>query len=179
MSMTKNERFRLIAANRVQKILDYLDSFKNFTNVKNYYYSQRDIENLIGSIKNELYSTKLRFLKKYRNRNENFYFESETLEYFEYLESDPQENNSITENILSHYRDKNEKFKKTSGRRRDIINKEIRLLGNLSNKNYSYTKEELEKIFRTIDKRLTDLEAYFRFDKDVLFSFNPDRINAQ
>ena len=57
---------------------------------------------------------------------------------------------------------KRENFVRLAENRTNKILDMIRLLGNLSNtSNYSYTKEDVEKIFNTLEKELTDTKRKF------------------
>ena len=62
--------------------------------------------------------------------------------------------------------DKSAKFKRIATKRTlDIIEK-IRILGNTSNKSsYSYTEEEVSKIFRTIETELKEQKAKFKITR--------------
>lgn len=58
---------------------------------------------------------------------------------------------------------RSERFKKVASRRTQEILNKLKLLGNCSNKaNYSYTNEQVRKIFSAIDKQLK--EAKIKFD---------------
>lgn len=65
---------------------------------------------------------------------------------------------------------KHDKFKRIATKRvNDILNK-IDILGNCSNKsNYSYTEEDIQKIFRAIDTKLKDTRSVFKSKKDKGF----------
>lgn len=55
------------------------------------------------------------------------------------------------------------KFVRLAEKRVNSIIKTIRLLGNLSNKsNYSYTENDVEKIFRVLDKELKNSKNRFQ-----------------
>jgi len=66
---------------------------------------------------------------------------------------------------------KHEKFKRIATKRvNDILNK-LDVLGNCSNKsNYSYTEEDVQKIFRAIDLKLKETKNSFRPKKEKDFS---------
>jgi len=60
-----------------------------------------------------------------------------------------------------------DRFKRLAGKRTNEIIKKLRILGNCSNKAvYSYTKEDVDKIFSALDKKLKEVRAKFVFDKD-------------
>ena len=57
---------------------------------------------------------------------------------------------------------KREKFIRLAENRVNSTIKEINLIGNLANKsNYDYTKEDVDKILKTLRKSLSDLETKF------------------
>ena len=61
---------------------------------------------------------------------------------------------------------KSEKFKRIATKRTVDIIEKIRILGNTSNKSsYTYTEEEVNKIFRTIEAELKDQKAKFKITK--------------
>ena len=55
-----------------------------------------------------------------------------------------------------------ERFKRLATKRTNVILNDLRVLGNLSNKvNYSYSEEDVEKIFTAIYEMIRDLEEKF------------------
>lgn len=57
---------------------------------------------------------------------------------------------------------KREKFIRLAESRVNSTIKEINLIGNLANKsNYEYTKEDVDKIIKTLRKSVSDLESKF------------------
>ena len=57
---------------------------------------------------------------------------------------------------------RNERFRRLASTRGDRLIREIALLGNLSNrKNYDYTPEEVEALFRPIEAELKEVRALF------------------
>lgn len=57
---------------------------------------------------------------------------------------------------------KREKFIRLAENRVNSTIKEINLIGNLANKsNYDYTKEDVDKIIKTLKKSVSDLESKF------------------
>ena len=53
-------------------------------------------------------------------------------------------------------------FKRLAGKRTNNLIKDIRLLGNLSNKhNYTYTEEEFKLIFNTVEQELKLAKSKF------------------
>lgn len=65
----KRERFRKIAENRTNKILDDLRLLGNCANKSNYAYTEEEVKKIFNSIENELKMTKLKFNEK---RNDRF-----------------------------------------------------------------------------------------------------------
>lgn len=60
---------------------------------------------------------------------------------------------------------KNEKFKELAEKRVNRLLNDIRLVGNLANKNnYSYSSDEAQKIISVIDKEIKALKAKFLHD---------------
>lgn len=161
MTITKNEEFKTVSVKIVQNILNHLDSFKDFTNVKYYSYSQAYVENITAEIKNEIHMAKLRFL--------GLQSTSSILDYEDVVDEIPKntEINSSPSNDI----EKNQNFKNEIKRRKSLIAREIKLLGNLSSKDYEYTKGELDQVFRIIETRIDDLEGYLRFNLNTPFSF--------
>lgn len=57
---------------------------------------------------------------------------------------------------------KRDKFKRLAENRVNATIKEISLIGNLANKsNYEYSKEDVDKIIKTLKKSVSDLESKF------------------
>lgn len=57
---------------------------------------------------------------------------------------------------------RNERFRRLAATRGDRLIREISLLGNLANrKNYEYTTEEVEALFRPIELELREVRALF------------------
>ncbi len=62
---------------------------------------------------------------------------------------------------------RSEKFKRIATRRTNEIIEKIRILGNCSNKStYEYEKEEVGKIFRSIEQELAIAKIKFTNKKD-------------
>ena len=62
--------------------------------------------------------------------------------------------------------DRSSRFKRIAIYRTNAVLDKLRLLGNLSNKsNYSYTDEEIQKIFSTIDAQLRTIKTKFASTK--------------
>ena len=57
---------------------------------------------------------------------------------------------------------KNARFKRLGEQRVNNCLKNLRLIGNLSNKrNYTYTESDIKKIFKTLRKSLSECESRF------------------
>jgi transcription elongation GreA/GreB family factor len=64
-------------------------------------------------------------------------------------------------------RDKTQKFIQLAESRVNRAIKDIRLIGNLSNKNaYSYSKDDVKRIFRAIQKEIEIAKIRFEGDTD-------------
>lgn len=64
------------------------------------------------------------------------------------------------------YEEKRDRFRRLASQRTNNVLKAIQVLGNCSNKStYSYTPEEINKIFAEIDRKLKDTKALFRISK--------------
>ncbi|WP_312588939.1 hypothetical protein [Corynebacterium dentalis] len=60
---------------------------------------------------------------------------------------------------------KEERFRRLAKSRGERLLREIRLLGNLSNKkNYDYLPEDIEKLFDPLEKELAETKARFRYE---------------
>ena len=61
---------------------------------------------------------------------------------------------------------KKERFKRLATQRTNIILKRLKVLGNCSNRSaYTYTEEEINKIFSEIERRVRETKAKFHFPK--------------
>ena len=62
---------------------------------------------------------------------------------------------------------KSERFRRLAEKRTNSVIKCIRILGNCSNKSmYSYSKEEIDKIFNAISNELKEAKSKFRFKEN-------------
>lgn len=62
--------------------------------------------------------------------------------------------------------DKSQRFKRLASSRTNDVLKRLKVLSNCSNKSsYSYTTEEIEKIFNTIDKAVKQSKDKFKSSK--------------
>lgn len=71
MKSLKRHRFEKIASNRVQRILDTLNSLSNCSNKNNYEYSKEDTEVMFKRIKDKLKETELIFQSKINKSDTN------------------------------------------------------------------------------------------------------------
>ena len=63
-----------------------------------------------------------------------------------------------------------ERFKRVAEARTNAILNKIRILGHVSNKQlYSYTEEDIDKIFSAINKKLREIRAKFNYQKQERF----------
>ena len=57
---------------------------------------------------------------------------------------------------------KGDRFRRLAEKRTNVVLKKLKVLGNCSNRQlYSYTTEEVEKIFSTIEKKFKNVKAKF------------------
>jgi len=62
--------------------------------------------------------------------------------------------------------DKSQRFKRLASARTNEVTKRLKVLSNCANKStYSYTKEEVDKIFTTIDRAAQKAKAEFKTNK--------------
>lgn len=64
MDNQKAERFRRVAAPRVQRVLDSIDNLAKCSNRNNYEYTGDDVNKMLRAIKNTLRSLEQRFEEK-------------------------------------------------------------------------------------------------------------------
>ena len=66
---------------------------------------------------------------------------------------------------------RSERFRRVATRRTNNILRQIQILGNCSNKSsYSYTEEDIQKIFSAIDRELKIAKAKFSNRRKTKFS---------
>lgn len=64
-----------------------------------------------------------------------------------------------------------QRFKRVAGRRTQAVLNTLRILGNCSNKSaYSYSEEDISRIFRAVEEELRTTKARFRASKPKKFS---------
>jgi len=71
MKSQKRTRFEKIASNRVQRILDTLNSLSNCSNKNNYEYTKEDTDIMFKSLKDKLRETELIFQSKINKSESN------------------------------------------------------------------------------------------------------------
>lgn len=78
------------------------------------------------------------------------------------------------EEKMSYYQDestKKENFKRLAESRTEKAIDEIRKIGNLANtNNYSYTKEQVEKIFNALNEAIEDTKKKYRINEKERFT---------
>jgi len=63
-----------------------------------------------------------------------------------------------------------ERFKRVAEARTNAILDKLRILGNLSNRQmYSYSEEDINKIFSAINEKVREVKSKFRFSKEAKF----------
>ena len=63
-----------------------------------------------------------------------------------------------------------ERFKRVAEARTNAVLDKVRILGNLSNRQmYSYSEEDIRKIFSAIDKQMKEVKAKFNSQKQEKF----------
>jgi len=70
----KKDRFKNVAARRVQKVLESLDSLSKCANKNNYDYTDADINKMIRVIKEQVKILELSFSEKYKSKTKTFEF---------------------------------------------------------------------------------------------------------
>jgi hypothetical protein len=74
MSKEKRERFEIVAAKRVQKVLDSLESLSKCSHRGNYEYSESDIKKMIRAIKEKVLLLELAFKQQGGKSKNEFKF---------------------------------------------------------------------------------------------------------
>ncbi len=65
---------------------------------------------------------------------------------------------------------KEDKFKRIAASRTNNVLEKLRLLGNMSNRRlYSYSREDITKIFNAIEKQLKETKSRFSFKEKTQF----------
>lgn len=63
----KSERFKRVAENRTNKIIDQIRLLGNCANTSNYEYTEDDVKKIFLAIENELKNTKMKYQAKTTN----------------------------------------------------------------------------------------------------------------
>jgi len=63
----KTERFKRVAENRTNKIIDQIRLLGNCANKSNYEYTDEDVRKIFSAIENELKNTKMKYQAKTTN----------------------------------------------------------------------------------------------------------------
>ncbi len=66
---SKRERFEKVAANRVQKVIDFLSLLQNCANRNNYEYTEADVEHMFNEINKVLKETKAKYTTELTKAN--------------------------------------------------------------------------------------------------------------
>lgn len=65
---------------------------------------------------------------------------------------------------------KKERFKRLASLRTNKVLKYLKVLGNCANRQiYEYSKEDIDKIFKAIDRKVKETKAKFHFSKEKEF----------
>lgn len=64
----KADRFKRVAENRTNKIIDQIRLLGNCSNRSNYEYSEEDVKKIFSAIESELKETKLKYQTKAKNK---------------------------------------------------------------------------------------------------------------
>lgn len=63
--------------------------------------------------------------------------------------------------------DKRERFERLAEKRTNAVLKKLDILSNCSNRNrYEYDEEDIEKIFKTIRKKVRETQSEFKFEEE-------------
>lgn len=65
---------------------------------------------------------------------------------------------------------KSDRFKRVAERRTKVVLRDLRIIGNCGNKgNYSYTEEQVRKIFSEIEQAVKEAKSRFHLPKEKEF----------
>lgn len=65
---------------------------------------------------------------------------------------------------------KSDRFKRVAERRTKVVLRDLRIIGNCGNKgNYSYTEEQVRKIFTEIEQAVKEAKSRFHLPKEKEF----------
>ena len=75
MKETKNEKFKRLATNRTNKVLDTMALIGNLANTSSYDYSQKDIDKMFKAIETSVADAKRAYSKHGNNKGNKFSFD--------------------------------------------------------------------------------------------------------
>ena len=68
---------------------------------------------------------------------------------------------------MSDEEDKRERFERLAETRTNAVLKKLDILANCANRNrYEYDEEDIEKIFKTIRKKVRETQSEFKFEEE-------------
>lgn len=68
---------------------------------------------------------------------------------------------------MSEEEDKRERFERLAEKRTNAVLKKLDILANCANRNrYEYDEEDIEKIFKTIRKKVRETQSEFSFEEE-------------
>jgi CHASE1-domain containing sensor protein len=68
---------------------------------------------------------------------------------------------------MSEEEDKRERFERLAEKRTNAVLKKLDILANCANRNrYEYDEEDIEKIFKTIRKKVRETQSEFNFEEE-------------
>lgn len=70
----KEDRFKNVAAKRVQKVLDSMESLSKCANRSNYEYSEEDVSKLFKAVKEQMKMLEASFTEKSKGNSKTFSF---------------------------------------------------------------------------------------------------------
>lgn len=70
----KKDRFKNVAAKRVQKVLDVMESLSKCANKTNYEYSDEDVSKLLKAVKEQMRMLELSYTEKSKSKSKTFSF---------------------------------------------------------------------------------------------------------
>ena len=70
----KKDRFKNVAAKRVQKVLDSMESLSKCANKSNYEYSDEDVSKLLKAVKEQMKMLELSYTEKSKSKSKTFSF---------------------------------------------------------------------------------------------------------
>jgi CHASE1-domain containing sensor protein len=68
---------------------------------------------------------------------------------------------------MSDGEDKRDRFERLAEKRTNAVLKKLDILANCANRNrYEYNEEDIEKIFKTIRKKVRETQSEFKFEEE-------------